>query len=33
MSCRMYPTPEELRGWPTVEMFTERLHDLAGRKQ
>jgi hypothetical protein len=25
MSCRMYLTPEGLRGWPTVEMFRERL--------
>jgi hypothetical protein len=32
MSCRMYPTPEGLRGWPTVEMFRERLRALAGRK-
>jgi hypothetical protein len=32
MSCRMYPTHEGLRGWPTVEMFRERLRGLAGRK-
>ena len=31
MSCRMYSTPEGLRGWPTVEMFRERLHAPAGR--
>lgn len=28
MSCRMYRTPEGMRGWPTVEMLRERLHDL-----
>ena len=32
MSCRMYPTPAGPRGWPTVEMFRERLCALAGRK-
>lgn len=25
LSCRMYRTPEGLRGWPTVEMLRERL--------
>jgi hypothetical protein len=30
--CRIYLTPEGLRGWPTVEMFRERLRALAGRK-
>ncbi len=25
MSCRMYRTPEGMRGWPTVEMLRERL--------
>ena len=28
MSCRMYRTPEGLRGWPTVEMLRERLRAL-----
>jgi len=32
MSCRMYPTPAGLRGWPTVEMFRARLRALAGGK-
>lgn len=32
MSCRMYPTPAGPRGWPTVEMFRERMCALAGRK-
>lgn len=31
MNCRMYPTPEGLRGWPTVEMFREKVCALAGR--
>lgn len=25
LSCRMYRTPEGMRGWPTVEMLRERL--------
>ncbi len=25
LSCRVYATPEGLRGWPTVEMLEERL--------
>ena len=28
MSCRMYRTPEGIRGLPTVEMLRERLRDL-----
>ncbi len=32
MSCRMYQTPEGLRGWPTVAMFRERLRSLAGNQ-
>jgi hypothetical protein len=31
MSCRMYQTPEGMRGWPTVEMLRERLR--AGREE
>ena len=30
MSCRMYRTPEGLRGWPTVEMLREKLCALGG---
>ena len=30
LSCRVYPTPEGIRGWPTVEMLREKLHALAG---
>ncbi len=28
LSCRMYRTPEGLRGWPTVEMLRARLRAL-----
>ena len=28
LSCRMYRTPEGMRGWPTVEMLRERLRAL-----
>lgn len=28
MSCRMYRTPEGMRGWPTVEMLRERLRAM-----
>ena len=28
MSCRMYPMPEGLRGWPITEMLRERLRAL-----
>ncbi|HEX9117638.1 MAG TPA: thioredoxin family protein [Anaerolineae bacterium] len=31
MSCRLYVTPEGRRGWPTVEMFREKLQRLAGK--
>lgn len=30
LSCRVYPTPEGIKGWPTVDMLRERLHALAG---
>lgn len=29
MSCRMYRTPEGLRGWPTAEMIRLQLRALA----
>jgi hypothetical protein len=29
MSCRMYRTPEGMRGWPTVEMLRARLRGVA----
>jgi len=25
LSCRVYPTPEGMKGWPTVEMLREKL--------
>lgn len=25
LGCRVYPTPEGLKGWPTKEMFLKRL--------
>jgi hypothetical protein len=28
LSCRVYPTPEGIKGWPTVEMLREKLHIL-----
>lgn len=28
MSCRVYRTPVGMRGWPTVDMFRERLRAL-----
>ena len=28
LSCRVYPTPEGIKGWPTVEMLREKLHTL-----
>src|SRR3972149_11049001 len=30
LSCRVYPTHEGLKGWPTVEMLRGKLHTLAG---
>lgn len=29
--CRVYRTPEGLRGWPTVEMLVERLQERLGK--
>jgi len=31
LSCRVYPTPKGIKGWPTVEMLREKLHALAGK--
>jgi hypothetical protein len=31
LSCRVYPTPEGIKGFPTVEMLREKLHSLAGK--
>ena len=27
MSCRIYPTSEGLKGWPTVEMLRQKLRE------
>jgi hypothetical protein len=29
MSCRVYRTSEGLRGWPSIEMLRERIHELS----
>ena len=28
MGCRVYPTPEGFRGWPTADMIREQLDNL-----
>ena len=28
LSCRVYPTPDGIKGWPTMEMLREKLHAL-----
>jgi len=28
LSCRVYSTPEGMRGWPTVAMLRDRLHTI-----
>ena len=28
LSCRVYTTPQGMKGWPTVEMLREKLHTL-----
>jgi hypothetical protein len=30
LSCRVYPTPEGVKGFPTVAMFREQLKQLRG---
>ncbi len=32
MSCRIYQTPDGMRGWPTGEMFRGRLRSLTRGK-
>lgn len=32
IGCRVYPTPNELRGVPTVEMLEERLQEVRQAK-
>lgn len=33
MSCRIYRTKEGLMGWPTIEMFRQRLFELQKEKE
>jgi hypothetical protein len=33
LSCRMYRTPDGMRGWPAVEMVRDRLRRLAEAEQ
>ena len=30
LSCRVYPTPTGIKGFPTVEMLRTKIHSLAG---
>jgi hypothetical protein len=32
MNCRIYRTPEGLKGWPTVKMFRQKLQELSKGK-
>ena len=29
LECRVYPTPDGLRGWPTINMLRAALHNVA----
>ena len=31
LSCRIYSTPEGMKGWPSVEMLQEKLHVMKER--
>jgi hypothetical protein len=31
MSCRVYSTPEGLRGWPSVEMLRQKLQAIVSK--
>ena len=33
MSCRVYQTPEGLRGWPTVSMLRQKLQEITKKKE
>jgi hypothetical protein len=33
LGCRVYHTPQGLKGAPTVEMLTEKIRNLSERKQ
>lgn len=30
LSCRVYPTPEGVKGYPTVQLLKEKLHAAVG---
>ena len=30
LSCRVYPTPNGIKGYPTVQMLKEKLHAIVG---
>ena len=30
LSCRVYPTPNGIKGYPTVQMLKEKLHAVVG---
>jgi len=32
MNCRVYGTPEGLKGWPTVDMFRQKLISMTKEK-
>ena len=32
LSCRIYPSPEGIKGWPTVKMLREKLYRQAENK-
>ncbi|MCL4561687.1 MAG: thioredoxin family protein [Chloroflexi bacterium] len=31
LSCRVYKTPEGLKGWPTIEMFRQKLQTYTSK--
>jgi len=33
MNCRVYITPEGLKGWPTIEMFRQKLVEFTTDKE
>ena len=32
LECRVYQTPQEMKGWPTVEMICEKLSGIPSQK-
>jgi hypothetical protein len=33
MNCRVYQTPEGLKGWPTVSMLRQKLQEITKEKE